>query len=294
MKTLEFLSLESGNGIADSIDSTIPRSKGWLGLLRFAMSSFPAEILLGTVLLEPNRWTAHKTPSFRVSEWMPRIAAAGFAGIELWGPHVRHAAPDELEAIGQAEYPVFVYSSYASLDEAGRADRTADAGCASRLRVRAIKYNVGSDPEQWETYQEELRSWRTELPDSVALWCECHPGTILEEPAVARRFFDELALENHGVIVHPISHYSRLGEWLELFQNAVRHAHLQMRGAEGGMASLADDPDLVLRAFELLRKHRFNGSMTLEFTAGIGDREESPERLFAQACRDLAELRSGH
>jgi hypothetical protein len=37
-------------------------------------------VYLGTVLLEKNRWTPDKRPSFAVSDWAARIAAAGFDG----------------------------------------------------------------------------------------------------------------------------------------------------------------------------------------------------------------------
>lgn len=46
-----------------------------------------ARVLIGTILLEPNRWKPGKLPSFRVSQWLDRFADAGFAGVELWENH---------------------------------------------------------------------------------------------------------------------------------------------------------------------------------------------------------------
>lgn len=43
----------------------------------------PHSIFQGTVLLEANRWAKDRTPTYRVSEWLGRLAAAGVDGIEL-------------------------------------------------------------------------------------------------------------------------------------------------------------------------------------------------------------------
>ena len=50
------------------------------------------KIYIGTILLEVNRWTAGKEPSYLVSEWVERFAEAGFDGMELWQ---FHAPPDD-------------------------------------------------------------------------------------------------------------------------------------------------------------------------------------------------------
>ena len=42
-------------------------------------------IYLGTVLLERNRWTPDRIPTFKVSEWAASIRAAGFDGVILQG-----------------------------------------------------------------------------------------------------------------------------------------------------------------------------------------------------------------
>ena len=61
------------------------------------------EIFLGTILLEPNRWPdkaestysrlqklspfKQGTPQILASQWMERVVADGFDGIELWANH---------------------------------------------------------------------------------------------------------------------------------------------------------------------------------------------------------------
>ena len=250
------------------------------------------EVYIGTILLDPNRWAKpKKTASFRVSEWTGRFAGAGFDGMELWQFHAAGCEAGEVEKLAAAESPVSVFNIYPTMTAAERGELSDLAALAGRLGARAVKFNVGADPEKREEYLETLRAWREELPPGVRLLCECHPGTIIEEPVAARRFFDELGPEGWEVIVHPFSRFDSLGEWLKLFGSAVTHAHLQMRDDDRKILRFDRRPELARGAVGAMRSAGYRGSWTLEFAEGTGAPDESIEGLWRAALDDLAFLR---
>ena len=247
-------------------------------------------ILIATVCLERNRW-GNRQPSFAVSEWLPRFVAEGFDGIELWAPHYRAAAGAEQARLEQAA-PLAIYNSYVGFDDADAAARADEAAAITRLRAAAVKYNVGNDREFLPVYQANVLEWAEQLPSDCRLLCECHPGTALEQPEVAAPFMRALPPERFGAIVHVRGGEAEaLARWFELLGERVQHLHVQFRGDDSD-PSCADhraalDPNLAV-----LREHRFAGTLTVEFTRGIGP-DEDIEVVYANACADLRYLSAG-
>ncbi|MCK4283693.1 MAG: sugar phosphate isomerase/epimerase [Candidatus Brocadiae bacterium] len=256
------------------------------------MDDFRGDVYMATVLLERNRWTVEKRPSFRVSDWLERFADAGFDGIELWENHAALCAPEELAALESSALPIAIFSSYAALDDACAAERERVADLAGRLRARRIKFNFGSDPSQAEAYVRNLKEWRTLLPQDCALLCECHPGTIAEEPAGAAELFGLLDGIPVQVIVHAFFlPADRLRESFKCHGRAVTHVHVQVVDEEGARQRLDWDADLVKERLHILREEGFSGSLSLEFTGGTAAPDEDIEALFRNAVADLDFLR---
>ncbi len=248
------------------------------------------KIYIATVLLEKNRWEDDRQqPSYLVSEWMGRFAEAGFDGVELWENHAKLCGPEELAAIEACPLPVAVFSSYAKMDNEGQAARDKAVELTKRLGAAGVKFNVQRDPSRRGIYMKNLKAWRTQFPSEVSLLCECHSGTILEEPAEARKFFDEIGPNDWGVIIHPFRAPETVKTWFEQFGPAVTHAHLQMRDGRK-LLRLDRKPDRAKQAIRILREEGFCGSFTLEFTEGIGPGEKI-EELFRNATIDLEFLR---
>ena len=251
------------------------------------------QICIGTVLLERNRWAKpEKTPSFRASDWAGRFAGAGFDGMELWQFHATRAAAGEVERLADGPCPVAVFNIYPTMTDAERGTIEECTAFAGRLGAGAVKFNVGGEPARRGEHLDNLRRWCRDLPAGIAPLCECHPGTILEEPEAAARFFDEPGLERCRIIVHPFSRHESLAEWLRIFGARVAHAHLQMRDPEGKRILRFDRrPELAREAVGLMRSAGYRGSWTLEFAEGTGEPGESIEGLWATALDDLAFLR---
>jgi len=249
------------------------------------------KLYIGTILLEAARHAKDKHPSYRVSEWIAHFAAAGFDGMELWEYHATLAGTEEQNALIASTFPIAVFNSYASMDAEGRADRVRATEFARRLGARAIKFNVGKDTSKRGVYLAALRQWRGELPKDICLLCECHPGSIVEEPAEAKRFFDDAGIDGWGVIVHPLNRLESLQPWFDAFGPAVRHAHLQMRQDDRTVVRFDERPERARRAVQIMRNSAFDGSCTFEFARGMNAPGENIDDLLANALLDLAFLK---
>ena len=247
------------------------------------------KIYIGSILLEMNRWTKDKQPTYRVSDWTGRFAEAGFDGMELWQWHATRCDAGEVAALSAAPCPVTIFNSYASFDAAGAADRRQAAELTRTFGAPGVKFNVGAEPAERDEYIRSLRQWRTLFDDSVTLLCECHPGTIIEEAADAKAFFDDAGVEGVGIIVHAFNRVDSLAEWMDTFGPAVRHAHMQMRD-DKNVIRFDRKPDLAEEAVGIMRGAGFDGSFTLEFTAGTLAPDENIDMLYANALADLAFL----
>lgn len=246
-----------------------------------------ATIYFGTVLLEANRWTAEKQPGYRVGDWLGRLAAAGFDGIELWQNHALLATASEREALRSSQLPVTVFNSYVALDAGGDEHRRCVAELVRRLGSLAVKFNVGNDVERVRDDLRVVTEWGATMP-GVQLLCECHPGTALEDPVLAAKAL--AAFPAIGVIVHPFTCHD-LAAWTKNLGDRIVHCHVQMLDNGRQVCGLRDRPDRVRQRLGLLRECGYAGSFTLEFVAGVGVPPENRDALFAAACDDLAFLR---
>ena len=122
----------------------------------------------------------------------------------------------------------------------------------------------------------------------ATLLCECHPGTALENPAVAAAAL--AGYPDIGVIVHPCI-CADLPAWIRHCGSKIRHLHVQMIDAQRKRWLLRDQAALVRERLALMRDAGFSGTLTIEFTAGVGVAREDRAALVAAACTDLAFLR---
>ena len=107
-----------------------------------------SEIYLGTIAIEPNRWFGidpDRWATIALTDWLDRIADAGFDGIELWEAHFRDADPDEQMAIIDHPLAIPFANTYVSFDEPDDRDRTAAADWVRRSGAAKVKWNTGPE-----------------------------------------------------------------------------------------------------------------------------------------------------
>jgi sugar phosphate isomerase/epimerase len=259
-----------------------------------ALANNRSQIYIGTVLLELNRWTREKLPTFSVSDWIPRFQAAGFDGIELWENHAMLAGPAELTALEASPLPVRVFNSYVGFEDTPESvsRREEVAGAADRLRAAGVKFNVGRDPRLRETYIRNAVEWQKRLPADCRMLCECHSGTILEGLDAAAAAFGDWTDSRFQAIVHvfPLAP-GDLRKWFAALGPRTTHAHVQFADENGVRMRLNKRPAPVRECLRVLEGEGFRGSFTLEFTEGTRTPGENIEDLFRNAAEDLSFLR---
>lgn len=251
------------------------------------MSANPLPVFLGTILLEPNRHKNQRVPTYRVSEWLPRFAEAGFDGVELWENHALLVDEAELDAIASAAksipMPVAVFNTYAGFHDDQQLQRDKAISLVRRLGAPALKYNFSNDASCRDEQLRNVRAFADALP-GVRLLCECHHGTIAETPDAASALLDALGpAERFGAIVH-VANTPVLDEWIAAMGPRLVHAHVYLPAP-----SEQSDRELADRVGRMLR-HGYRGSFTLEFTEGMNPKDETWEKMWNGALRDRRRL----
>jgi len=247
-----------------------------------------SKIYIATVCLDRNRW-GNRQPSIAVSDWLTRFQADGFDGVELWEFHYLAADEAERQRLIDAAAPLAVYNSYAGFADEDADARTQAADAIARLRAKAAKYNLGPDTAKLDEYRRNLLTWARQVPPSCRLLCECHPGTALENADDAATFFQDLDPKRFGIIAHILGDADKLQPWLAAFGDRVAHLHVQMRGAETD-PTVAENRPPYDACFQLAKSHGFAGSVSIEFSRGIGKNEDT-EAIYRNARTDLAYCR---
>ena len=252
-------------------------------------------VLLGTVAIEPNRWGMVRSggfPATVLSDWLSAIAAAGFDGLELWERHASFVDEAEVERIVRGPLPVVVFNGYALWDDPDPTARDETATWVRRLGATGVKFNVGNELDARSAYVERLARFNDRLDPGVRLLCECHAGTLAEDPVVAAAMFDEVApTERLQAIVHlGRTPTDETRPFMERLGDRVGHVHLQLtdEGPDTDVASLAADLRIGV---EHLRTFGFDGSWTIEFSHGLMTDHDEPGYVLEWASRDLRALR---
>jgi len=256
------------------------------------MSDRSGQILIGSILLDVNRWGKPKTPSYEVSDWRDRFQEAGFDGVELWEYHATLCSESEREKLRASNFLTTLYNTYCDFDDASVTDRQQAAEMIEQFGSVGVKFNVGKDPALRDTYLNNLRAWRALVPDTCTLFCECHPGTIVEDPDSAKAFFDDLGVDGWEIIVHCfIPETDVLKRWFDNFGPKVTHAHTQLRNEASEVQLLSDFPERAETALGIMSDYNFAGSIAVEFAKGTREPGENMDDLWTAAQSDLAFLR---
>jgi len=244
---------------------------------------------MGTVALEPGRWNrkGRENPVFKASAFWSEFEKSGFDGWELWDGHYLGHGEDEATFIETHKEAFPIFNSYETFGK----EPTPHAGVLSRavekLRPAGIKFNVAKDPDLWKTHLEKVSAWWQSLPESTLPICEVHPGTVIEEPENAQKFFRELG-KTPGIIIHGLNaDESFLHRWFDCFSTEeICHCHIQLREN-----TFAGEREKNEARVQWLKEKGFRGSWTFEFLKGTATAGETPEQHWNTALQDLKDLR---
>ncbi len=264
---------------------------------------FTDSIYFGTLVIERNRWGVRDdakfthlqplvrcravVPTVRVSDWLDRTAAEGFDGVELFEAHALFASDAEVARLAEHAMPVGVFNSYFGLEDDDAVWRDSVAKMIHRLGAGGVKYNFGGDIGRLDHDLDTLRRFADACPGDPRMLCECHSGTITDDPATVERIARQLDDACFQFIIHLADEPNRLRDRFSILGDRITHAHV-WRGPE------MDAPTLRERV-QLVRELGFAGSFTIEFTRGIGFGKPDPPDpavLYEQAVEDQRIIRS--
>ena len=162
--------------------------------------------ILGTIALEPNRWTAFKEPRMDLIELVPAIRRAGFNQLEIWQNHVSLrslAAIRALRAKGDevgmtfpyiGVYPIFTAGGLEAREQeriqADILDKAEILG-THRLKIMLACGLRGGEatPDQLRQVAERFGNWYREAKSrGIQMAVELHGGTVFDPVEAGERF----------------------------------------------------------------------------------------------------------
>lgn len=250
------------------------------------------QILLNTIMLEPNRWTGDRTLTCPLVDLLRPVAAAGFRELEIWQYHISRLHEEELNAlragldelgmhsVALGGYPLFDVTGAEWEVMEAELSRLVDYGAALGVDLfKIFPGRLGSeklDEAQREQSVNRLRRLAEQLAKrDMVLTLETHGNTLCDTLDSTLRLLDELSPcgDSVGICFQPYPEHDT-DQAIATFdalqvEGRVRHLHLQNK--RGGETTLLEDGDWTdyHRFLPHVRESGFRGPLSLEFTAGI-------------------------
>ena len=264
-------------------------------------------ILLNSIALEPNRWTAEKTPFNRLHQLLEPVANSGFRSVEVWQYHVsslNDVAITELTTKADhlgVDFPVL--GIYPQLHLGGtdgeealtESLRLLDLGVS--LGANTVKMFVGAKASADLTEMEEANTIASleMLADAaedrdLLLTGETHANTLFDSVEATTMSLAEVGSPELEVCFQPYDSRSTeqaISDYSALAENVI-HVHLQ--GRKDDRISLLEEADIDYERFlETLEINGFAGYLSIEFVKDcVVDHPEDfdLERVLSNAVAD--------
>ena len=253
--------------------------------------------ILGTIALEPNRWTPYRDPRMDLIELLPEIREAGFDKLEVWQWHVTTrcmAAVRDMKTKGDelgvsfpymCVYPSFVDSC---LDWGEQERMQADVlDKAEILGTTAFKIMLGCrtkggemTPEQMALTVDRFGRWYREAKArGISMCAELHGGSMFDPTEAGEEFMRDNPELDFSICFQPMdfTDTEKAIVLADRFAGSIRHIHLQAPRPkeQGGMYDLLEEGALDYRKLlPHILKSNPDATMTLEFVKDCIQREE--------------------
>lgn len=237
-------------------------------------------VLLGSIALEPNRWTATKEPHNRLIDMLGPVQAAGFHAIELWEFHINLLSRDDVQAVAAraadlnitfptlALYPDFLADPDDNDMYFGELLQRCDF-----LGVEKVKMFAGNRSAAKLTEEERegsLNQIRALIQSArqfgITLSGELHQDTLCDTVAEAQKTVNDLDGQI-GICFQPLDFGSTETTLADLAALADRVDHFHLQGRKEGQFSLLEDADIDYPAL-FDRLENYGGDFCIEFVKG--------------------------
>lgn len=239
-----------------------------------------------TIAFQQNKYGGDKTLDVPVIDLLPRIAAAGYDGVELWAPHVAELTDDELaalkarlDALGLA---VPMISPYFKLT---KTQEQADASVAEGLRLIEIARALGAKgircftggtasadatEEHWARAVAALQTLADAGPE---LWwaLETHSWNLMDTIESSIRLVGCVGRRNVRLILQPSTFGDDWRSATEGLAAYACHVHATNKTADGGFSLEHGEMDWAW-IVDRLRAAGFDGFYSVEYMGPEPDR----------------------
>jgi 3-dehydroshikimate dehydratase len=267
------------------------------------------QLLLNTIMLEVNRWTADHLITHPLIDLLDSIKTAGFDELEIWQYHISSLGSDEVEALAQkmqsldmrtvalGAYPSFHLEGTEADAQVTDLDRLVDYAAA--LGVSTFKIFPGrlasadADPATRALSVERLNDLGTRLAGhSMDLTMETHGNTLCDTLESTQQLLEELS-DHVGLCFQPYTEHDtdQAIATYNTLRPAISHIHLQNRNSADGTATLLQDGNWIdyTRFLPHVVQSGFDGLLSLEFTEGLFPAEGEkfdPQTVIDNAVED--------
>lgn len=244
--------------------------------------------ILGTIALEPNRWTGKRNPRYSLLELIPLAHAHGFDKLEVWQWHAStRYLKDMREAKAKADelgvtfpyigvYPSFILEGLDAREEERIQADILDK--AEILGTPALKIMLGvglkgsaATPAQVRLTADRFGKWfRDARARGITMAVELHGGTMFDPVDKGVEFMRQFPELDFSICYQPydFTDTAKALALADLFAGRITHIHLQAPQPrdKGGLYDLLEEGGLDYRKIlpHILRRDP-RASMTLEF-----------------------------
>lgn len=244
--------------------------------------------ILGTIALEPNRWTGKRNPRYSLLELLPLVKEAGFDKLEVWqwhasGRYVRdmrevRAKADEL---GVTFPYIGVYPSFILEGPEGREEERVQADVLDKAEILgapALKIMLGAGlkgsaatADQVARTAERFGNWfRAAKARGISMAAELHGNTLFDPVECGVAFMKQYPELDFSICYQPydFADTDKAVALADQFAGRISHIHLQAPQPKerGGQYDLLEEARLDYRKLipHILRRNP-KATMTLEF-----------------------------
>ncbi len=268
------------------------------------------QILLNTILLEPNRWTTDKIPHKPLENLLTKVKKFGFDKLEIWQYHISQHSEKEIrrliDIMKALNMTCPVLGAYPALHLFGKNTEesrkfTHLIQIAVKLNVKIFKVFAGNiaskkmNPKQKKKALQSLHTLALQLDaHGISLAIETHANTLCDTPNSTIKTLQSLSVsKNVGCCFQPYmdNNTQKAIEFFEEILPWITHVHLQNRKTKKLKCCLLSEGDWIDYNILIphLLKSKYNGDLSIEFTADMAtpdDPDKPIESILKNAALD--------
>lgn len=246
--------------------------------------------ILGTIALEPNRWTGRRNPRFSLLSLLDPIRAAGFDKLEVWQWHLSRLYLFEVREVRTKAdelgitfpyigvYPSFILEGAEAREEERIQFDILDK--AELLGAKRLKIMLGiglkggnATPAQIQRTADRLGPWLQVAHDrGMAICVELHGNTMFDPVEAGLAFMQQFPQLDFSICFQPydFTDTAKAKALAARFAGLITHIHLQAPNpGHPREYSLLEEGKLNYRELlPLILKDNPDVTMTLEFVKG--------------------------